>query len=252
MKKQELVLIKNNEVYTTSLIIAEKLEIRNHRDLLKTIEKVILKNKKQHGDRRVVFSQEYVETTFTNKMNQTFKMYLLNESAFIKLIMNLSNYKKARDIQDEFIESFFKMKKLVAMLLLNQQNKAWLELRDTGKLSRREETDTIKKFVEYATNQGSKNASRYYGNISNMENSALFFLEQKFPNVRDVLTGQQLHIISTADIAVSQALRDGMEQKLHYKDIYQLAKERIETMATIIPKTLVPMLNQKILTNPLL
>lgn len=250
MKKQELVLIKNNEVYTTSLIIAEKLEIRNHRDLIKTIEKVILQNEKekQHGDGRVVFSQEYVETTFTNKMNQTFKMYLLNEPAFIKVIMNLSKYKKARNIQDEFIDSFFKMKQAIAMLLLNQKNEAWLESREQGKLSRREETDTIKEFVEYAEKQGSTQASRYYGNISKMENAALFFLEQKFPNVREALTGQQLHIISTADIAVAQALKDGMERGLHYKDIYKLAKERIATIASVIPKTIVPMTELKLIS----
>lgn len=38
---------------------------------------------------------------------------------------------------------------------------------------------------------------------------------------------------------------DGMDQKLHYKEIYQLAKKRIESFAEIHGKTLIPAFEQK-------
>jgi hypothetical protein len=73
-----------------------------------------------------------------------------------------------------------------------------------------------------------------------MENKALFLLEQKYTNLRDVLNIHQLSTVKSADMIVMKALNDGMEQKRHYADIYKLAKLRIESFAEIIGKTLVP------------
>jgi hypothetical protein len=39
---------------------------------------------------------------------------------------------------------------------------------------------------------------------------------------------------------VIKALADGMAQGLHYKDIYKLAKVRVEGFAEVIGKTLIP------------
>ena len=68
-------------------------------------------------------------------------------------------------------------------------------------------------------------------NITKMEYKALFFLEQKFKNIRDILNIHQLSIMMNADDIVLKALNDGMDQGLDYKDIYKLAKERIEIFA---------------------
>ena len=40
----------------------------------------------------------------------------------------------------------------------------WQANRTTGKVMRRELTDAIQQFVQYAESLGSKNATRYYGN----------------------------------------------------------------------------------------
>ena len=113
-----------------------------------------------------------------------------------------------------------------------------------GKITRQEETDTIKEFVEYAKLQGSTKAEMYYQNISKMENKGLFLIEEKFKNIREVLTGQQLQVLCSADQIVINALNDGMKNKMNYKEIYILAKERIEVFASIIPKSIVPMINK--------
>ena len=77
-----------------------------------------------------------------------------------------------------------------------------------------------------------------------MENKALFILEQKFDNIRELLTGQQLMVISTADQIISYALKDGMNDNLHYKKIYILARDRVEAFTKIMPKTPVIMLEE--------
>lgn len=119
-------------------------------------------------------------------------------------------------------------------------NAEWLEARKAGKFIRREETDIVKQFVEYATSQGSKNAHHYYSNISKMENKALFLLDQKYKNIRELLDMGQLMMIPVADKIVSKALKEGMENGLYYKDIYQNAKHNIELLAIIHGKSKIP------------
>lgn len=164
----------------------------------------------------------------------------LNEGQTVFLISLMRNSKLVVNFKSELTKEFFRQRKMIAYLLTQRQNVAWLEQREQGKLSRKEETDTIKAFVEYCKSQGSTSAERYYSNISKMENKALFFLEQNFTNLRNVLSGQQLQIIASADIAVAKALKYGMEEEMPYKEIYQMAKERIIKFADIVGKTPLP------------
>jgi len=91
-----------------------------------------------------------------------------------------------------------------------------------------------------ANKSATMSRKRYYANISKMENQALFLLEQKYKNLRDALDIHQLSTVKSADMIVMKALSDGMAQGLHYKDIYKLAKLRVESFAEIIGKTLIP------------
>lgn len=169
----------------------------------------------------------------------------LNEEQTTFLITLMKNSEVVVKFKLRLTKEFYRMKKFLADLASQRQNAQWLETRNAGKVKRREETDTIKRFVEYAVTQGSKNAERYYSNISTMQNKSLFFYEQKFKNLRDILNLQQLSVVICADGIVSKAIEDGMDQKLHYKEIYQLAKKRIESFAEIHGKTLIPAFQQK-------
>jgi len=137
-------------------------------------------------------------------------------------------------------KQFSRMKEELIRLSSQQQNAQWLEARKAGKETRCIATDVIKQFVDYATFQGSKNAAKYYANISKMENKALFLLEQKYKNLRDALDIHQLSTVKSADMIVMKALADGMAGNLNYHDIYKLAKVRVEGFADVIGKTLIP------------
>ena len=226
--KNDLVHTIGKEVFTNSKIIAEMLEV-NHADLLRTIDKVIARQKKNNTPHSVLkFPQKFIESTFKNKMGRTYKMYELNEQAYLKLAMQLSGYEKAEIVQDQLIEAFSIMKKA----LMNHQNISWVEKRAIGKEVRKAETDIIKDFVEYATNQGSKNAERYYQNITKMTNKALELLVQTKDGkpLRDLATVTELGFISVVDNRATVAIEDGMRRNLPYKEIYRYAKEEVEKM----------------------
>ena len=92
--------------------------------------------------------------------------------------------------------------------------------------------DTIKSFIDYATNQGSKSANMYYQNITKMTNKALELLLQSKDGkpLRDLATIEQLGFISVVDKRATLAIQNGMDRMLPYKEIYKYAKYEVESL----------------------
>jgi hypothetical protein len=134
------------------------------------------------------------------------------------------------EIADKFVE----MERWILNQKTQKANEEYIATRGKSKLGRRQETDVIKQFVEYAVSQGSKHADKYYIHYSKMENNAFFILQDKFKNVREILDITQLSKIIIADLIVKQAIIEGMEKEMYYKDIYTLAKDRVVAMANSI------------------
>lgn len=227
----DLVKLENNKPVTTSLIIAKGVE-KDHHSIIKLIRRYE-KDLKEFGTFRLEVQKS---------KGRPLEYALLNEEQTTFLITLMRNNKVVIEFKKKLVKEFYKMKNILSDVLARQQNEEWKEIRESGKITRKYQTDVIKSFVEYATEQGSKNAKMYYANITNMENKALFLVKEKFPNLRNVLTGQQLSVLTAADIAIQTAIKEGMYKKLHYKTIYQLAKQRMEDFENLIPKTTVPMI----------
>lgn len=226
--KNEIVTANSKGIFINSVKIATMLDVP-HRDLLRTIEKIVLRIKNNAQCGALKFPPIYKESNFLNKMGRTYKMYDMNEQAYMKLAMHLKGYEEAERVQDAIIEAFSLMKNA----LLNHENASWLDSRRMGKLIRRNETDTIKEFVEYATKQGSKSAFRYYSNITKMTNKALELLVQTDygEKLRDLADIQALGFIQLLENRAAQAIRYGIDEGLPYKHIYKYAKTEVNNLA---------------------
>lgn len=235
----KLVVLHNNEPMTTSLIVASGTK-NQHKNVMGLI-RIYKPDLEEFGE--VAFE------TRLNKQGSPTEYAILNEPQTTLIITYMKNTKVVREFKKNLVKEFFRMRKLLLESSSRKDTPEWIKARQAGKVARRLETDVLKQFIEYARQQGSTNADRYYANISKMENAALFLIEEKFPNLREVLTAQQLNWIQTADTVVIKALQDGMSQGLPYKGIYQLAKRRVETFAGIIPKSSVP-LDDSLLLEP--
>ena len=164
-------------------------------------------------------------------------VYYLNEEQATFLGTLMRNSPASVFFKKKLVKDYYRIRKILAKTTEQKTDAEWVESRTDGKAKRLEETDWIKKFVEYAESQGSKSANKYYINISNMENAQLFAVSGKFKNLRDVMTKDQLLTISIGDNIVKKALKEGMEKKMYYKDIFQLAKARVVQFAEAYGKS---------------
>jgi Rha family phage regulatory protein len=227
---KNLVHIKRKRVVTDSLTVAEKFE-KKHDNVLRKIGN-ILRDDEEH-------LLNFAEMSYQDSYGRNQKKYLMDRRSFSILCMSFTG-KKALKWKNRFYDAFESMEQALLQKSFQGRDAAWVAQRQAGKLTRKEETDIIQRFVEYATAQGSRNAEKYFCNLSKMENRSLFILEHQFDNLREILDLNQLAIVSVADGVVARALADGMRANLHYKDIYRLARKRVETLADIRGRTVIP------------
>ncbi len=111
----------------------------------------------------------------------------------------------------------------------------WDELRELGKLNRKDETDAIKEFVNYAKSQGSKGADLYYANISKMKNSNLLGISCLDGHcARDIIDVFSLSAMQVADRIVALTLQQCMSKGMHYKDIYKNVRSKVQDLAKML------------------
>lgn len=213
----------SNEITMSLKEITDLLEVR-HNDAMKIVEKMI--ENKDFGTATKI-SYQYIKG---NNAKGTIDTYQLNKRQSIAVAAKLNTSLLMRII-DRLQELENKSLKLAV---------EWQKAREEGKLARKVETDVIKMFVEYATNQGSKNAHFYYANITKGTYKALFIIEKgsNIKGVRDILSTFQLNQLNTAEIIVQKAIAEHMEIGTHYKDIYKIAVSRVEELAHLLGKQL--------------
>jgi phage regulator Rha-like protein len=120
----------------------------------------------------------------------------------------------------------------------------WQRSREAGKLSRQQETDAVHEFIQYAEAQGSKNAGRYYLNLTRVTYNTLFSLNHatNWRGTRDLLDQEQLGQLQTAETVVRLALSEGMRRGLGYKDVFRLAEARLQALSSLLPERKPPAL----------
>lgn len=142
---------------------------------------------------------------------------------------------RAWDVQDALEEHYFDHPR--PHLAEHRPSIERQEARTKGKEARKILTDAIKRFVEYAMQQGSKNAKRYYKNITDMMYKVLFLLDAatiKEGNIRDRLDLEQLSLLDVADRQVARVLDKCMEAGMPYKDAYKATEECVQALAAVV------------------
>ena len=213
----ELVFLKNDEAMTDSLIVADMFG-KQHSKVIRTIESLqegIAKN----GDTPRLF----VKTWYMNEQNgQRYTKYLMNRDGYSLLVMGFTG-KKALEWKLKYINAFNQMESIVR----EKSTSAWIETRKAGQLTRKAETDTIKRLVDYAKDQGSEHSDKLYMTYSKLANKMAGI--QK----RDEATVMQLNNLSLMENIILHEIDKGILLNKPYTEIYQDCKRRLETVKDI-------------------
>lgn len=214
----DLVYLKNDEAVCDSLQVAEKFHKR-HDKLVSEIERMypglIGRGCAQNGGHPMFIKTTYIH----HQNNQSYPKYIMNRDGFSLLVMGFTG-KKALEWKLQYIKAFNQMESFIK----EKSTQTWLETRQAGKLTRKAETDTIKKLVEYAKNQGSTHADMLYITYSKLANKMAGI--QK----RDEATVMQLNNLSLMENIILHVIDTGILTGKHYKDIYKDCKKRLETV----------------------
>ena len=209
----ELINIKNDEAVTTSLQVAESFG-KKHQHVLEKIDKIVVENS--------TTKSMFKFSRYKANDNQMHRICYMNRDGFTLLVMGF-NGKKAMEWKLKYISAFNSMEKIVR----EKSTATWIETRQQGKLTRKAETDTIKKLVEYAKEQGSTHADMLYMTYSKLAN--------KYAGIgkRDNATVMQLNNLSLMEHIILNVIQNGIAAGMHYKEIYQASKQRLENMRDI-------------------
>ena len=149
----------------------------------------------------------------------------MSKDGFALLAMGFTG-KKAMRFKMDYILAFNNME---AQL---KRRDEWEPLRSLGKGMRRDLTDAIADFIEYAQKRGAgKGAAHYYANFTKLEYKLLFVVASEMPKgFRNLLDAESLETLAYTEKALARHIRREMEKGEAYKDIYVSAK-RIAQMS---------------------
>lgn len=107
-----------------------------------------------------------------------------------------------------------------------KKDEKWLGIRNETKKVRRMETDSIKKFVEYAESQGSAHASRYYQLFTDLVHKRLGIEAGS----RDEQSQETLLRLKSLETIVDMHICTLMNRNIPYKEVFAGVKELIKSI----------------------
>lgn len=157
--------------------------------------------------------QKILPVEYKDKKGEKRPMFLLTLNQAKQVLLRESKYVRRAIIH--YIE-------VLEQAILDKAKSEWLLTRQQGKLVRREETDAIQVLIEYAKSQGSVHSSNLYMIYSKLVNSLVGIKA----NSRDKVDFGILMLIRQLEDIFTKIILNSMENKIYYKEIYQICKKQ--------------------------
>lgn len=208
----DLVYIHHEIAVCDSLQVAETFEKR-HKNVIRKIEQIIEEQPAQNCARC------FKKVFYTDAKGEQRPMHYMNRDGFTFLVMGFTG-QKANEWKWKYITAFNRMESIIR----EKQTPAWQESRQTGIITRKKETDAIKRLCEYATAQGSKHPERLYTAYTKLANKAAGITN------RTTATSLQLSVLTVTESIIAQTIDAGIEENKPYKEIYQDCKRKLAVL----------------------
>ena len=210
----DLVFARKDEAVTDSLTVAKYFQKR-HDNVLKAIDKLLGGLPKNNE------TLLFIKTTYVEEQNgQTYRKYLMTRDGFSLLAMGFTG-RKALQWKLKYIEAFNTMEKV----LQERKNEEYVNARKNGMLTRKSETDMLKKLVEYAESQGSTHANMLYVTYTKLVNKLVGVKTRSEADTMQLLDLMYLERI------VLDTIDKGIASGADYHEIYRDCKKRCELIS---------------------
>ena len=184
---------------------------KEHKNVLQSIDNLIAENSAV----KIMFKI----SSYKSGNGQSYRKFYMNRDGFSLLAMGFTG-KEALEWKLQYIRAFNQMENFIR----EKSTQMWVETRKAGKLTRKAETDTIQKLVEYAKGQGSSHAEMLYMTYTRLANKMAGI------NKRDEATVMQLNNLSLMENIILHEVNLGIMQGKHYQEIYRDCKKRLEAV----------------------
>lgn len=191
---------------------------RPHYIVLRTIRAMY----KHLGDNNFVCSDYFIPAAYISEQGKEQPCFYCTEMG-CDMVANKMTGERGTIFTAQYVRAFHAMRSL----LLERASPIWQDTRSLGKEVRRRETDTIKRLVDYATAQGSRNAARYYATLSRLADKTAGIAE------RDKAQVVQLTALLLVENTIAQEIAAGIEAEQPYKAIYQAVKDRLAAVQAV-------------------
>ena len=202
------------EPYTTSEIIAAGVEVQHH-----AVQQLISTYRQDFEEFGIIA----FEMRKTGGRGRPEIIYHLNEQQATLLMTYLKNTEVVRAFKKELVRQFYAMRSL----LLERASPVWQDARSLGKEIRRQETEAIKRLVDYAAAQGSRKAGWYYANLSKLADATVGIVE------RDKAQVVQLTALLLVEQTIAREIMAGIEAGEPYWVIYRAIRDRLAAFPAV-------------------
>lgn len=209
----DLVFTRRNEAVTDSLTVAEFFKKR-HDLVLRAIDELVV-NLRKNAEIDL-----FKESTYKDEKGRTYRKYIMTRDGFSLLAMGFTG-KKALQWKLKYIEAFNKMESA----LMERKNEEYINARKNGILTRKSETDMLKKLVEYAESQGSTHANMLYVTYTKLVNKLVGVKTRADADYR------QLGDLMYLERIILNTIDEGISKENDYHEIYQECKKRCELVS---------------------
>lgn len=200
--------------------VGEELGMTNIRMVLSNIDR--MEKRKFRNDDFSDVSKVY-NRNFESEINNRGELFISEEAVYN--VSFRSNMPEAK-LFTKWVTKVLKQIRVNGYFVADEESDKWLKTRSETKQVRRMETNTIKRFVEYARNQGSTHADMYYMNFTKLVQNHLGIDSGS----RDSQDQETLLRLKSFETIVDMHIDTLMKANTHYKEIYNGVRDLIQSV----------------------
>lgn len=150
---------------------------------------------------------------------QNRQAWFVKEDGLYELLM-LNRTEQGRKFKKE-VKKILKHLRENGAYIVHKKDDNWNKIRIDSKETRKEFTEILSRFVEYAKGQGSQNANRYYKIFTNLIRYKL-----SIPSylAKDSMSDEVLNVLNHYEFIVGRYILSQIEAKCPYKQVYKNCK----------------------------